>query len=74
MQLRCKVEGQDGGVYPRAIIADSLHLLSEKRACYLLTKWERKGWYKSYVTIDLGHLTADGKTATYEKEWTHQQK
>ena len=74
MQLRCKVQGQDGGETPRAIIADSLHLLPEKRALFLLKKWTAKGWYDYGTVIDMGWLTPDGVAASYEKEWEHQHK
>lgn len=73
LQLRCKVSGQDGGETPRAIIADSLHLLSEKRALYLLKKWTGTGWYDYGTCIDLGWLTKAGKAATLQKEWEAQQ-
>lgn len=35
--------------------------MNEKRALYLLDKWDSKGWYNWGVTIDLGWLEEKGK-------------
>jgi hypothetical protein len=62
MQLCCRTQiGQPGGEMPRAIIANSAHLIAEKRAHYLLKKWVRKGWYDYGTVIDGGWLTEAGK-------------
>jgi hypothetical protein len=74
MQIRCRRAGLDGGETPRAIIASIPHLVAEKRALYLLGKWEGKGWYEYGTVIDMGWLTEAGKAATYKAEWEHQQK
>lgn len=42
----------------REVIADLD--IPEKRALYLLTKWDSKHWYDYGVTIDLGWLTPLG--------------
>src|SRR5690242_14393266 len=34
--------------------------MSEKRAEYILNKWERKGWFESGVSLGTGWLTSTG--------------
>jgi hypothetical protein len=37
--------------------------LNEKRAVYLLDKWEEKGWYEYGVSVLYGWLTPEGEAA-----------
>ena len=36
--------------------------MNEKRAAYILSKWEKRGWYNWGVNILAGWLTEEGKT------------
>lgn len=74
MQQRCRTQSSPDGETMRAIIASVPHLVAEKRAHYLLSKWTRKGWYDYGTVIDMGWLTEAGTTASYQTEWEHQQK
>ena len=74
MQQRCRTAGLDTGESPRAIIADSSHLINEKRAHYLLQKWTGKGWYDWGTVIDGGWMTEAGMAASFEETWNRQQK
>lgn len=72
MQQRCRTAGSDTGESPREIIADSSHLITEKRAHYILQKWTGKGWYDWGTVIDGGWLTEAGMVASFEEIWTQQ--
>lgn len=45
---------------PRQIIARESAWLNEKRALFILGKWESKGWYEYGTVIDGGWLTEKG--------------
>jgi hypothetical protein len=41
---------------------------SYKRACYLLLKWTRRGWYNYGTSLDRGWLTEAGKEAARQEQ------
>jgi hypothetical protein len=41
--------------------------MCEKRADYILEKWERKGWWDSGVTVRTGWLTPQGLEAALKE-------
>jgi hypothetical protein len=45
---------------PREIIARESNWLNEKRALYLLEKWDGKGWFEYGTVVDGGWLTPKG--------------
>jgi hypothetical protein len=53
--------GKDG-LSPRDIINsdECVSRMSYKRCWYLLSKWDKKGWYDYGVSDDLGWLTPKG--------------
>lgn len=44
-----------------------------KRACYLLEKWTRNGWYEYGVSLDLGWITEKGDRAFRVLDYRPQQ-
>lgn len=56
---------------PRKIINLNRHRINHKRAWYLLSKWEKKGWYEYGTTLDLGWMTEKGNKVYLEmiREW-----
>ena len=45
---------------PRVLIERESDWLNEKRALYLLEKWDGKGWYEYGTAVDGGWLTPVG--------------
>ncbi len=62
-----KPDKNDARVMPRRIIERESTWLNEKRALYLLKKWEEKGWYEYGTVIDGGWLTEKGLSIDVSK-------